>query len=164
MPARRLIDAYLEELRAELKLPRRTRERVLAEVADHLHEAAERREGDGDEAVQRAAIETSAHSRLVALRFSEELAVVDARRGALLTAVATAVFCVVVMLIGPWRAHALWPRIRVICRCRPIASPAPGSASSARSGIAASGRSAPGSSAGSCAATRSRWGRCCSAP
>ena len=114
MPSRRLIDAYLKELRAELKLPRRTRERVLAEVADHLHEAAERREGDGDEAVQRAAIETFGSPRLVALRFSEELAAVDARRGAVLTAVATAVFCAVVVLVGPWRAHALGRAFGVI--------------------------------------------------
>jgi hypothetical protein len=107
VPARRLIDGYLEDLRAELKLPRRTRARVLAEVADHLHEAAERREGDGDEAVQRAAIDTFGSPRLVALRFSEELAVADARRGAVLTAVATVMFCAVVALIGPWRTDAI---------------------------------------------------------
>jgi hypothetical protein len=137
VPALRLIDAYLVQLRAELKLPRRTRERVLAEVADHLHEATERPGGDGGDPVQRAAIETFGSPRLVALRFSEELAVADARRGAVLTAVATAVFCAVVALIGPWRVHALGRAFGVI---------------------------SPGSSAGSCAATRSRWARCCSAP
>ncbi len=67
-----MIDAYLRELEQMLRLPRRSRRRVVAEVRDHLLLASER---DGE----RAALATFGDARSLALSFTEELAAAHSR-------------------------------------------------------------------------------------
>ena len=96
-----LIEDYVRELRRTLRLPRRTRERVLAEVSDHLTTATEHGESED------AAIRAFGSPREVARRFSEELSVAQARRATWLTVVMTLVFSALIALDAPWRSSAL---------------------------------------------------------
>ncbi len=52
-----VIERYLAELDAALRLPRSTRQRIVAEVRDHLHEiVADDRSGGGEAAQARASL------------------------------------------------------------------------------------------------------------
>jgi hypothetical protein len=84
-----LIDGYLRELKAQLRLPARRRQRVLVEVADHLESAV----GAGGRKAERAAIEAFGPPRFVALRFVEELALDQTLRTTWLVSLATLGFC-----------------------------------------------------------------------
>jgi hypothetical protein len=71
-----MIAAYLSELDRELRLPRRLRRRVLAEAADHLHEAAAAYGAEGMDAddAEWAAVAAFGPARGLARRFADELA------------------------------------------------------------------------------------------
>ncbi len=81
MTDHRLIDAYLTELDGALQLPRARRRRVLAEAADHLLCATERRveAGEAADAAQRGAIDAFGPAPVVALAH-ERAAALDAAR------------------------------------------------------------------------------------
>lgn len=103
MPGGGLIDKYLHELDARLRLPARRRERVLAEVADHLRSAA----APGDEAAERAAIGAFGSPELVGRRFAEELALAESLRATWLVSAATLAFCgLVAFSLGPLLGNA----------------------------------------------------------
>jgi hypothetical protein len=108
----RLIREYLQELRRELTLPTRQRERVLTEAADHLQLAAEHLDPQGagsPEDAQRAATARFGSPREVARRFAEELATDGAYRATRVVSVATIAFCIVFGLSGPARSvAAVW--------------------------------------------------------
>jgi hypothetical protein len=89
-----MIAAYLSELDRELRLPRRQRRRVLAEAADHLHEAAAAYVAEGmpaDEA-EWAAVAAFGPARPLARRFADELATLAVARAGWTTAVAAIAF------------------------------------------------------------------------
>jgi HAAS len=89
-----MIAAYLSELDRELRLPRRARRRVLAEAADHLHEAAAAYVAEGmraDEA-EWAAVAAFGPARGLARRFADELAARTVSRAAWAACVAAVVF------------------------------------------------------------------------
>lgn len=79
-----MIGAYLNELERELRLPRRLRRRVLAEAADHLHEATEAyvAEGMARDDAEWAAVAAFGPARGLARRFAEELATRSVSRAA----------------------------------------------------------------------------------
>ena len=81
MSDHRLVDAYLADLEGALHLPYARRRRVLAEAADHLLCATERRveAGEAPDAAQRAAIDAFGPAPVVALAH-ERAAARDAAR------------------------------------------------------------------------------------
>lgn len=93
------LQAYLGELAGELRLPSRLRRRVLAEVADHLLEAAEaeRRRGRPPAAAAQAVIERFGPSRELAGRFLDQVAAASAHRASDATAAALAGMCLVAL-------------------------------------------------------------------
>jgi hypothetical protein len=89
-----MIAAYLKELDRELRLPRRARRRVLAEAADHLHEAAAAYVAEGMPAddAEWAAVAAFGPARPLARRFADELATRAVARAGWATAVAAIAF------------------------------------------------------------------------
>jgi hypothetical protein len=89
-----MIAAYLSELDRELRLPGRARRRVLAEAADHLHEAAAAcvAEGMSPAEAEWAAVAAFGPARPLARRFAEELATRAVARAGWATAVAAVAF------------------------------------------------------------------------
>jgi HAAS domain-containing protein len=83
-----VIDSYLDSLSAELRVPRRTRARILAETRDHLLEvvAAGRTEEEAAQAF--------GEPRELAARFHEQLASSSVRRASAQTVVLLAAFVV----------------------------------------------------------------------
>ncbi|MGI8862985.1 MAG: HAAS signaling domain-containing protein [Solirubrobacteraceae bacterium] len=103
------IEEYLRALRAELTLPTRLRDRVLAEASDHLQLAAEQLDpqGAGTSAqAQRTATIQFGSPRQVARRFAQELATDNAHRATRAVSLATIAFCA---LVGLWQ-HSLASR------------------------------------------------------
>jgi hypothetical protein len=94
----RLVDAYLAELAGALQLPRGRRRRVLAEAADHLLCATERRleAGEPQDAAQRAAIDAFGPAPVVALAHERAAALDAARPLGSAVAVLLAVFAALV--------------------------------------------------------------------
>jgi hypothetical protein len=89
-----MIAAYLSELDRELRLPRRARHRVLAEAADHLHEAADAyvAEGMPADAAEWAAVAAFGPARGLARRFADELATRTVGRAGWIACAAAMVF------------------------------------------------------------------------
>lgn len=81
-----MIQAYLDSLADELRVPRRARTRILAETGDHLLEAVAA--GQTEE----AAVEAFGDAREVAARFHEQLASSSARRASAQTVALAVVF------------------------------------------------------------------------
>src|SRR5919204_161623 len=75
-----MISSYLDALTAELRVPARVRARIVAEAADHLHEAVAAGQ------TEREAVEAFGDPREVAHRFHEQLASSSARRASAGTA------------------------------------------------------------------------------
>lgn len=97
----RVIVSYLHELRAELRVPRRLRERVLAEADDHLRLASVNRTAGkdaGSDAAQHAAIAAFGSADVVATRFAQELAVDGTHRATRAASGVTVAFCVLFAL------------------------------------------------------------------
>lgn len=89
-----MIGPYLNELERELRLPARLRRRVLAEAADHLHEATEAlmAEGMSGDDAEWAAVAAFGSARGLARRFTDELAVRAVGRAAWAASVAAVAF------------------------------------------------------------------------
>lgn len=100
----RVIVSYLRELAAELRVPRRLRERVLAEAGDHLRLASAEGEDAGSDAAQHAAIAAFGTADGVARRFAEELAVGGAHRATRAVSGVTVAFCIMFALTTQVRA------------------------------------------------------------
>jgi phage terminase large subunit-like protein len=101
-----MIGAYLNELESELRLPGRLRRRVLAEAADHLHEATDAyvAEGMSRADAEWAAVAAFGPARGLARRFAEELATRSVSRagwGACAAAIAFGLFFGVTARGGP---------------------------------------------------------------
>ncbi|HKN94304.1 MAG TPA: hypothetical protein VJU60_08235 [Thermoleophilaceae bacterium] len=98
-----MISAYLDRLSAELRVPARTRARILAEARDHIEEsiAAGRSEAE--------ALAAFGEPGLLAARFHEELASSSARRASAHTVLLVAVFGIAMTLaaFGPANAFGL---------------------------------------------------------
>lgn len=77
-----VIDRYLAELGAELQVPARTRQRIVAEARDHLNAAVADDDACDVEAAQARAITAFGAAGVVARRFACELAVGATRRAA----------------------------------------------------------------------------------
>ena len=77
-----IVDAYLRDLEASLVGPRRVRDGLLREVADHLEDATEAfaRSGLTDDAAQRAAIDEFGRTAQVAPGLQDTIAVLSSRR------------------------------------------------------------------------------------
>lgn len=75
-----LIGRYLVELDAELRLPDRTRRRIVTEARDHLYDMAADSGEDDDVAAQAWAIDAFGAPKVVARRFAYELALGATRR------------------------------------------------------------------------------------
>jgi hypothetical protein len=94
-----MIDAYLADLREQLRIPS---EQILAEVEDHLREGAERH---GEE----AAVARFGPVALVADRFHRDVAVRDARRAVRAVVLAGAVLFVLFIAVDFMQPRAPWP-------------------------------------------------------
>ena len=75
-----LIERYLEQLDAQLRLPARTRRRIIAEARDHLEELALGAGGESDAGSQARAVDVFGAPAIVAGRFAYELALGATRR------------------------------------------------------------------------------------
>jgi hypothetical protein len=110
MARERVIESYLTELGRELRLPPRLKRRVLAEIEDHLREAAATSD-------PRAAIDAFGAPREVAKGFGRDLAAHRARRSAIAAAIALGAFALVFTLAtqvttfadGPFMANPYLP-------------------------------------------------------
>lgn len=104
MPATPTVDAYLAELAARLRGPRRTRARVLAEVGDGLAEAIQTNLAQGmpPDTANARAVETFGPPDTVAHAFVGELATASARR-------IIALFVLTGPLVGIWWLLLLHP-------------------------------------------------------
>lgn len=76
-----VIERYLDELDAELRLPRRVRRRIVTETREHLHDAAGGEDAP-DAVAQTQAIESFGSPTEVAASFARELAIGTTRRAA----------------------------------------------------------------------------------
>lgn len=101
-----VIDAYVTSLGAALRGPRAAKRELLAEVRDSLHDAAAHHESTGlpAPAAARLAVDEFGSVRELAPDYQRELALLQARRTALLVAVAVAVQQVVSEIT--WRSAA----------------------------------------------------------
>jgi hypothetical protein len=91
-----VVSRYLESLDRELRLPRRARDRIVAEARDHLHEAvaAGLERGLPSHEAERAAVEGFGDPRELAACFHEQSAVASAGRASSRTAVLLGAFLV----------------------------------------------------------------------
>ena len=98
-----MISGYLDALSAELRVPRRVRQRILAEARDHLHAAVAARIERGVAAAdaEREAAEAFGDPRELAARFHEELASSSSRRASTWTVALCAVFMLAVAVSAP---------------------------------------------------------------
>jgi hypothetical protein len=107
-----VISRYLAELDAELRVGRRLRARILAEAADHLHEATAREleRGTPTAEAERRAVEAFGRPEDVAGRFHEQLAAASAHRSAVAAAALVVGFVALfaVTTSGPASAHGGW--------------------------------------------------------
>ena len=86
-----MIASYLDTLSAELRVPRRARERILAEARDHLLESVAAGQSEQE------AVAAFGEPREVAARFHEQLASSSARRATALTVVLALAFGVALL-------------------------------------------------------------------
>ncbi len=95
-----MISTYLDSLSAELRVPGRTRARILAEASDHLEEAIAAGRSEAE------AVEAFGEPRVLAARFHEELASSSARRASAQTALLIVVFGIAMTLAAFGPANA----------------------------------------------------------
>jgi hypothetical protein len=89
-----LIEQYLCELEAGLRLPHRVRRRIIGEARDHLEQLTEDAPVDGKAAAQAWATEAFGEPAVLARRFAEELAVGASRRAVRTGAAMLALFLI----------------------------------------------------------------------
>jgi hypothetical protein len=98
-----MISSYLDSLSAELRVPRRVRERILAEARDHVHAAVAARLESGVAAAdaERGAVEAFGDPRELAARFHEELASSSSRRASVWTTALVGAFMLALAILAP---------------------------------------------------------------